>query len=116
MPAVATHITHAHPLSFFPALHARTKSFDFSNYFMTWHARKCESRKTTLDRVSIGMTNATGLDTNSNLPKGRLDNCSLNDFQLARFCYLHRFIGSIHRCRFSFVFCSLHCARPPDYL
>src|SRR5947209_4412528 len=34
MPAMATHKTHTHPLSCFPALHARPDGFDFSDHFM----------------------------------------------------------------------------------
>lgn len=80
MPAIASHITHARPLSFFPALHARTHGFDFSDHFMAGNARVSESWKTTFNRKSIGVANATGLDTDSYLPKGRLDDFSLNDF------------------------------------
>jgi len=52
---------------------------------MAGNARESEPGKTTFHRQSIGVTNATGLDPDSDLPKGRLDNRSLNDFQLAGF-------------------------------
>src|SRR3989442_5742987 len=104
MPAMACHITHARPLSFFPALHARPYGVDFSDHFMAWNARVSESGKTTFNRKSIGVANATGLDTDSDLPKGRLDDCSLNDFKLARFRYLHSFIGPTHKFPFVFAF------------
>ncbi len=109
MPAMASHITHARSLSFFPALHARPNGFDFSDHFMAGNARESEPGKTTFHRQSIGVTNATGLDPDSDLPKGRLDNCSLNDFQLARFRYLHCFIGPAHV--FPFVFLLFHITR-----
>lgn len=67
-----------------------------------------ESGKTTFNRKSIGVANATSLDMDSDLPKGRLNNRSLNDFQLARFRYLHCFIGPTHM--FPFVF-ALACNR-----
>src|SRR5437870_6902206 len=96
MPAMTCHITHAHPLSFFPALHARPDGLDSSDHFMAGDARVGESGETTFNRKSIGMANAAGLDMDSDLAKGRLDNCSLNDFQLARFRYLHCFISPAH--------------------
>src|SRR3989442_3392016 len=108
MPAMATHKTHAHPLSFFPAPHTGSYGFDVPDHFMAGHARESESGKTAFNRKSVAVANAAGLDTDSNLTKGRLDNFSLNDFQLARFRYLHRFIGSIHRRPFSFAFCTAH--------
>src|SRR5439155_6596167 len=50
MPAMATHKTHAHPLSFFPALHAGSYGFDLSDHFMAGHARESESGKTAFNR------------------------------------------------------------------
>src|SRR3989442_15262728 len=91
MPAMATHKTHAHPLSFFPALHTGSYGFDLSDHFMAGHARESESGKTTFHRKSVAVANATSLDTNSDLPKGGLDHCPLNDFQLARLGCLHGF-------------------------
>src|SRR5882724_9781110 len=76
MPAMAFHITHARPLSCFPALHARPYGIDVSDHFMAGNARVSESGKTTFNRQSIGVANPTGLDTDSDLPKSRLDNCS----------------------------------------
>ena len=96
MPAMPTHKTHAHPLSFFPALDARPYGFDFSDHFMAGNARVSESRKTAFHRKSIRVADATGLDPDSDLPPGRLDNFSLDDFQLARLGYLHCFIGPAH--------------------
>src|SRR5437879_3011034 len=96
MPAMATHKTHADPLSFFPALHTWPYRFDLSDHFMAGHARVSESGKTAFNRKSVAVANAAGLDTDSNLPKGGLDHCPLNDFQLARFRYLHCFIGPTH--------------------
>src|SRR3989441_13225872 len=96
MPAMATHKTHAHPLSCFPALHARPDGFDFSNHLMAGNARVSESRKTAFHRKSIRVADATSLDPDSDLPKGGLDDCPLNDFQLARLSCLHCFIGPTH--------------------
>src|SRR5256712_2461463 len=76
---------------------------------MAGNAWESESWKSAFNRESIGVANSTSLDTDSNLTKGRLDNFSLNDFQLARFRYLHRFIGSIHSV--SFVFCGFELLR-----
>src|SRR6266446_1145389 len=67
----------------------------FSDHFMAGNARVNESGKTTFNRKSIGVANAAGLDTDSDLPGGRLDSRSFNDFQLARFRYLHCFVGLI---------------------
>jgi len=105
---MASQITHADPLSFFPTGHARSYGFDFSNDFMARNARESESGKTAFNRKRIGVANATSLDTDSDLPKGRLDNYALNEVQFARFCYLHCFIGSTHAVPFIFA-CSLHC-------
>jgi hypothetical protein len=104
VPAMASHITHPDPLSLFPTGYTGSHDFDFSNYFMAGNAWKSESWKTAFNRESIGVANSTGFDTNSNLPKDRLDNCPLNNLQLARFRYLHCIIGSIHRCHFGFAF------------
>jgi hypothetical protein len=41
IPAMATHITHAHSLSFFPTLHTGPYGFDFSDHFMAGNARVC---------------------------------------------------------------------------
>src|SRR5439155_21678421 len=103
MPAMPTHHTHAQPLPFFPALDARAYGFDFSNHLMAGNARVSESRKPAFHRKSIRVADATGLDPDSNLPKGGLDHCPLNDFQLARLGCLHCFVGPTHRV--SFVFC-----------
>src|SRR3989442_12522665 len=65
MPAMASHITHARALSFFPALYARPYGVDFSDHFMAGNARISESGKSTFHRKGIGVTNATGLDTDS---------------------------------------------------
>ena len=73
MPAMATHKTHAHPLSFFPALHTGSYGFDLSDHFMAGHARESESRKTAFHRKIIRVADATGLDTDSDLPKSGLD-------------------------------------------
>jgi hypothetical protein len=73
MPAMPTHKTHAHPLSFFPALDARPYGFDFSNHLMAGNARVSEPRKTAFDRNRIAVAHATGLDTDSDLPKSGLD-------------------------------------------
>src|SRR4029077_7076059 len=115
VPAMASHITHADTLSFLPTGHARSYGFDFSNHFMSRNARERESGKTSFNRKSIGVANATSLDTYSDLAKGRLDNCPLNEFQRAGLCYLHCFIGSTHVVPFIFA-CFLHCALPPDYI
>src|SRR5204863_2394999 len=93
MPAMPTHKTHAHPLSFFPALDTGSYGFDFSNHLMSGNARVSESRKTAFHRKSIRVADATGLDPDSDLPK---DDCSLDDFQLARLGCLHCFIGPTH--------------------
>src|SRR2546422_1048650 len=103
MPAMPTHKTHAHALPFFPALDARPYGFDLSDHFMTGHARESESGKTAFNRKSVAVANAAGLDTDSNLPKGGLDHCPFNDFQLARLGCLHCFVGPTHSV--SFVFC-----------
>src|SRR5439155_9796726 len=63
MPALATHKTHAHPLSFFPALHTGSYGFDLSDHFMAGHARENESGKTAFNRKSVRVADATGLDT-----------------------------------------------------
>src|SRR5258707_7487757 len=55
-------------------------------------------------RKSVRVADATGLDTDSDLPKGRLDNFSLDDFQLARLGYLHCFIGPTHTLIWLFCF------------
>src|ERR1700730_10683046 len=73
IPAMATHITHAHSLSFFPTMHTGPSGFDFSDHFMARNARVCWSRKNPFNRKSIGVANATGLDTNSDLPEIGLD-------------------------------------------
>jgi hypothetical protein len=73
MPAMATHKTHAHPLSFFPALHTRSYGFDLSDHFMAGHARKSEFGKTAFNRKRVAVANAAGLDTDSDLPKSGLD-------------------------------------------
>src|SRR5712664_2594986 len=39
MSAMAAHKTHAHPLSFFPALHTGSYGFDLSDHFMAGNAR-----------------------------------------------------------------------------
>src|SRR3989442_15912182 len=100
MPAMATHKTHAHPLSFFPALHTGSYGFDLSDHFMAGHARESESGKTAFNRKSVAVANAAGLDTDSNLPEGGLDHCPLNDFQLARLGCLHGFVGPTHSVSF----------------
>src|SRR5258706_15781105 len=89
MAAMAAHKTHAHPLSFFPALHTGSYGFDLSDHFMAGHARESESGKTAFNGKSIRVADATGLDTDSDLTKGGIDHCSLNDFQLARVGCLH---------------------------
>src|SRR6266487_4817741 len=96
MPAMPTHKTHVHPLAFFPALHTGSYGFDLSDHFMAGHARVSESRKTAFHRKSIRVADATGLDADSDLPKAGLDDCPLNDFQLARLSCLHCFIGPTH--------------------
>jgi hypothetical protein len=40
MPAMAAHKSHAHPLSYFPALHTWSYGFDFSDHFMAGNARE----------------------------------------------------------------------------
>src|ERR1700677_1619617 len=109
VPAMASQITDAYSLSFFPALHPRPNGFDFPDHFVAGNAGKSESWKTTFDCQSIGVANATSLDMDSDLPKGRLNNRSLNDFQLARFRYLHCFISPAHKkIYFCFLFFALH--------
>jgi hypothetical protein len=54
--------------------YARPDDFDFSDHFVAGNARKSESGKAAFNRKSIGVANATGLNTDSDLPKGRLDN------------------------------------------
>jgi hypothetical protein len=103
MSAMPTHKTHAHPLSFFPALHTGSYGFDPSDHFMAGHARESESGKTAFNRKSIAVANAARLDTDSHLPKGGLDDCPLNDFQLARLDCLHCFIGPTHIIPFVFA-------------
>src|SRR3989442_5899419 len=103
MPAMPTHKTHAHPLPFCPALDARPYGFAFSNHLMAGNARVSESRKSAFHRKSIRVADATGLDRDSDSPKGGRDDCPLNDFQLARLSCLHCFIGPTHM--FSFCFC-----------
>ncbi len=110
MSAMAAHKTHAHPLAFFPILHTGSYGFDLSDHFMAGHARVSESRKAAFHRKSIRVADATGLDTDSDLPKGGLDDCSLNDFQLARLDCLHCFIGPTHMFYFWFCFrCNMTC-------
>jgi ATPase family protein associated with various cellular activities (AAA) len=66
--------------------------------------RISQSWKTALNRKGIRMANAARLNANSDLPKSGLDNWSLNDLQLARFGYLHCFIGPTHMFPFVFAF------------
>jgi len=101
---MTTHKTDAHALSFFPASHTWPERFDFSDHFMARNARVSESGKTTFNRQSIGVTNATDLDTDSDLPGGRLDDWSLDEFQRARFRCLHCFVGPTHVFPFVFAF------------
>jgi hypothetical protein len=111
VPAIASHIAYPHPLSFFPAQHSRAQGLNLSNHLMPGHAREGESGKTAFNRKRISVANSTSLDTNSNLPGGRLDNCPLHEFQLARLRYLHCFIGSIHIFAFIFAFASSETKR-----
>ena len=80
MPAMASHKSDARPLSCFPALHAWPYGFDFSDHFMAGNARVSQSGKTTFNRQRIGVANATGLNPDSDLPKGGLNNWSLDKF------------------------------------
>src|SRR5260370_41953168 len=103
MVEMATHKPGAHALSFFPALDTLSYGFDLSDRFVAGNARVSESRKTAFHRKSIRVANTAGLDTDSDLPKGGLHDCPLNDFQLARLGCLYCFIGPTHSV--SFVFC-----------
>src|SRR5438552_1450467 len=105
MPAMATHKTHAHPLPFFPALHTGPYGFDLSDHFMAGQARESEDETTAFNRKSVAVANAAGLDTDSDLPKSRLDNWFLDEFQLARLGCLHCFVGPIHSVSFVFYGC-----------
>src|SRR2546426_3301247 len=100
MPAMATHKSHAHPLSFFPAVHTWPYRFDLPDHFMAGNARESESGKTAFHCKSIRVADATGLDTDSDLPKGRLDNWLLDEFQRARLGCLHCFVGPTHSVSF----------------
>src|SRR5437660_11616977 len=111
MPAMAAHKTHAHPLSFFPSLHTTPEPFGFSNHFMAGNARVSESWKTTFHRKSIVVANATRLDPDSDLPKGRLDDRFLDEFQRSRFRCLHCFVGPTHMITLVLFFCSFS---PPE--
>jgi hypothetical protein len=71
---MAAHKSHPDSLSFFPAWHSWPCGFDLSDHFMTGHARESESRETAFNRKRIAVTNPTGLDTDSDLPKTGLDN------------------------------------------
>jgi hypothetical protein len=105
MPAMAAHKTHAHALSFFPSLHTRPEPFDFSNHFMAGNARVRKSVKTTFNRQSIAVTNAASFDADSDLPKGRLDNWFLGEFQRAGFRRVHCFVGPTHMIPLVLFFC-----------
>src|ERR1700730_19345821 len=80
-------------LTFVPCSHTGANFINDARDFVTWNARKLDSRQHSFFYEHIAVADATGLDLNAHLSRSGLRNFALDNFELSprlgNLCSLH---------------------------